>query len=254
MLRKIAFAIVLLFASIVRAENITVSAAISLKEAISDVAKQFTADTGDQVSLNFGASGLLAAQIEQGAPVDLFVSAGAPQVDKLIKDGLADPASRTAVVTNTLVLIVPHGSPNPPAKFEDLTDPRFTKIAIGDPKTVPAGQYAMQTLTFLHLEEPLAARLVMGVNVRQVLLYVSRGEVQAGVVYATDAAEAGSTVDVAATAPENSHDPIIYPAVILKAGKTEEAARFLKYLQSDKARSILTAHGFGVPAPTTQPG
>ncbi|MGA3067887.1 MAG: molybdate ABC transporter substrate-binding protein [Tepidisphaeraceae bacterium] len=253
MIRKLAFIGVLFWCAILRAETITVSAAISLKEALGDVAKQYAADTNDQVNLNFGASGLLASQIEQGAPVDLFVSAGAKQVDALVKDGLADPATRTAVATNELVLIVPAGAKNPPAKFEDLTDPRFAHIAIGDPKTVPAGQYAMQTLVSLNLEEPLATRLVEGANVRQVLIYVSLGEADAGVVYATDAAQAGKKVIVAAVAPETSHDPIVYPAVILKAGKTDAAARFLSYLQSDKARAILIAHGFGVPAAATRP-
>jgi molybdate transport system substrate-binding protein len=254
MIRKITFAAIVLLCSLARGETITVSAAISLKEAMADEAKQYAADTGDQVSFNLGASGLLAAQIEQGAPVDLFISAGKSQIAAVIKDGLADPATQTAVATNDLVLIVPKGSTNPPSKFEDLTDGRFTKIAIGEPKTVPAGQYAMQTFTSLHIEGALATRLVMGINVRQVLLYVSRAEAQAGVVYATDAMQAADSVTVAAVAPADSHDPIVYPAVILKAGKTEAAARFLKFLQSDKGRAILTARGFGVPTPATQPG
>ena len=158
------------------------------------------------------------------------------------------------MATNSLVLIVPKGSANPPTKFEDLINGRFTHIAIGDPKTVPAGQYAMQTFKSLQIEGMLATRLVMGANVRQVLLYVLRGEVEAGVVYATDAAEAADTVTLAATAPETSHDPIVYPAVILKGGKTDAAGKFLKFLLSDKGRGILASHGFGVPTPTTQPG
>jgi molybdate transport system substrate-binding protein len=240
-----------LLAALVRAETISVSAAISLKEAMADEAKQYTADTGDKVSFHVGASGTLAAQIEQGAPVDLFISAGKSQVDAIVKDGLADASTETPIATNTLVLIVPKDSTNPPAKFEDLTDPRFTKIGIGDPKTVPAGQYAMQTFTSLQIESALTPKLAMGMSVRQVLLYVSRGEVQAGVVYATDAMQAADTVTVVATAPASSHDPIVYPAIILKAGKTDAAGSFLKFLRSDKGKAILTAHGFGLP--TTQP-
>jgi molybdate transport system substrate-binding protein len=240
------------FAStIVRADPITVSAAISLKDALGDVEKQYEADTGQKVSFNFGASGTLAVQIEQGAPVDLFISAGAKQVDSLVTEKLADPATRVNVATNTLVLIVPKDQANPPVKFEDLADSRFAHIAIGKPKVVPAGDYAMQTLKFFHLEDSVTDRLVMGSDVRQVLLWVSRDEADAGLVYATDAATAADSVKIIAVAPEESHKPIVYPAVIIASGHQTDAKAFLQYLMGPKGQAALMARGFGVPA--TQP-
>ncbi|MGD1277640.1 MAG: molybdate ABC transporter substrate-binding protein [Tepidisphaeraceae bacterium] len=248
LLKTVAFAAVLVLAAWARAETITVSAAISLKEVLADIAQPYQAETGEMVEFNLGASGTLAAQIYQGAPVDLFISAGPSQVDELVGAGLADGGTRTAIAGNRLVLIVPKSDANPPKSFQDLTDSRFVHVAIGDPKIVPAGQYAMQTLRSLRLDQVLASRLVMGQNVRQVLLYVSRAEAEAGVVYATDAAAAADAVKIAAVADEATHDPILYPAVIIKSGKTAAAAKFLQYLKSEKAQAIFAAHGFTAPA------
>jgi molybdate transport system substrate-binding protein len=249
MLRRIVFLAALFCCGLVRAETITVSAALSLKEALNDIVQQYSADTNDQVNLIFGNSVTLAGQIEKGASVDLYITA----VNKPMDDGYADPATRTPVALNRLVLIVPANSKNPPHKFEDLADGRFARIAIADPKTVGMGEYAMQTFAALHLDATLAPRLVLGQNVRDVLIDVSLGQVDAGVVYVTDAALAPKTVTVAAIAPENSHDPIVYSAAVMKAGKADAAAKFLNYLQSDKVRAILTARGFGVPQSTTRP-
>jgi molybdenum ABC transporter molybdate-binding protein len=226
------------------ATKVTVSAAISLKEVLNDIDKQYKADDGVDVDLSLGASGTLAAQIQQGAPVDLFISAANKQVDQLISLKLADPATRTVVARNELVLIAPKGLANPPTSFDDLKDDRFAHIAVGEPKVVPAGQYAMQTLKYLHLDDVLASKLVMGENVRQVLLYVSREEAQAGLVYATDAAALPDSVQVCAVAPAESHDPIVYPAVIIKNGDAQAAQNYLNYLQTDKAKAIFLAHGF----------
>jgi molybdate transport system substrate-binding protein len=225
-------------------DDVTVSAAISLKEVLTEIDEQYKQDTGNVVDLNLGASGLLAAQIQQGAPVDLFISAANKQVDQLIQLGLADAATRTIVAGNDLVLIVPKDQANPPAKIEDLSDPRFQHIAVGEPKNVPAGQYGMQVLKFYHLDDLLKPRLVMGENVRQVLVYVSRGEADAGLVYATDAKAMADSVKVALVAPPESHEPIVYPAVAIKSGNAQNAAAYLKYLQTDKAKAIFLAHGF----------
>jgi len=247
-MRKIVIFLTALFLTTAsRAGTINVSAAISLKETLQEIAKQYESDTSEKVDLNFGASGTLAAQIKQGAPVDLFISAANKQVDDLVAAGLADGDSRKAVAGNSLVLIVPKDQKNPPTKFEDLTDGRFKHIAIGEPKVVPAGQYAMQTLQKMGLDKALADRLVMGENVRQVLVYVQHGDADAGIVYSTDAAAAGQDVQVVATAPESTHDPITYPAVIIKAGQHDAAKKFLDYIQGDKGRAILVAHGFAVP-------
>ena len=236
------------------ADTITISAAISLKDALTAIAKTFESESADKVEFNFGASGPLAAQIQQGAPVDAFISAANKQVDNLIKSGKADPTTRRVIVLNTLVLIVPTAAKNPPQSFADLTADRVGKIALGQPKTVPAGQYAMETLQNLKLADALSAKIVYGANVRQVLDYVVRNEVDAGMVYATDAKVAGDTVKVVATAPDSSHEPIEYPAVILTTATHQSAAmRFLTFLQSDPAKSIFISQGFVLPTgPTTQ--
>lgn len=236
------------------AETITISAAISLKDALTAIAKTFESDSTDKIEFNFGASGPLAAQIQQGAPVDAFISAANKQVDDLIKSGKADANTRRIIVQNTLVLIVPAAATNPPQSFTDLTADRVGKIALGQPKAVPAGQYAMETLQNLKLADALSAKIVYGANVRQVLDYVVRNEVDAGMVYATDAKVAGDTVKTVATAPASSHEPIEYPAIILTAATHQSAAiRFLTFLQSDQAKSIFISQGFVLPAaPTTQ--
>jgi molybdate transport system substrate-binding protein len=127
------------------------------------------------------------------------------------------------------------------------------KLALGEPKTVPAGQYATQTLEKLKLTAPLSGKLVYGSNVRQVLDYVIRGEVTAGIVYATDAKQAGDKVKIVATAAEDSHDPIVYPAVVVKKSASAAAAkRFLDYATDDaEARRLLEARGFTRPKAVT---
>jgi molybdate transport system substrate-binding protein len=227
------------------AETISVAAAISLKESISQVAKAFEADTGDKVEFTFGASGQLMAQIKTGAPVDAFISAANKQVDDLEKAGLADAGTRRTIAGNTLVLIVSSDATTPLSDFKSLTGAAVKRVAIGEPRTVPAGQYAEQLLKNLEIDQKLASRLVYGSNVRQVLDYVQRGEVTAGIVYSTDAKEAGNKVKVVATADPATHEPIVYPAVVVKGSKKRDVAiRFLDYLKSDKARKVFEARGF----------
>jgi molybdate transport system substrate-binding protein len=235
-------------------DEITVSAAISLKEALTEAASKYVSRGGDHVVFNFGASGALEAQIKQGAPVDLFISAGTQQVDELIAAGQADRSSRRAIARNALVLVVPIVAKDPPRGFDELSSDRAHKIAIGEPKAVPAGTYAMQTLTALHLAEPLRDRLIFGANVRQVLDYVCRDEVDAGIVYATDAASAKDQVKVVATADPTTHEPIEYPAVIITgSAHTAAARRFLDFVASSEAQGVFAARGFESPSPVTQP-
>jgi molybdate transport system substrate-binding protein len=236
------------------AGGITVSAAISLKEALTQIASGFEAAGGDTMQLNFGASGQLAAQIAQGAPVDLFISAGRREMDQLAKQGLIDPAALENICGNELVLIVPADAAFTPGSFSELTDTRVRRIAVGQPKIVPAGQYAQEVFDHLKIAGELAPKLVFGQNVRQVLDYVERGEVDAGVVYSTDAVAAGDKVRVAAKADASLHEPIIYPAAVIKQSSQAETARqFLNYLNTDAARRVLASHGFVVAAPTTAP-
>ena len=239
------------------AETIRVGAAISLKDAVSEIAKSFEADGGDKVEFTFGSSGQIQAQVRTGAAdIDVFISAANKQVDELAREGLLVEETRRNVAGNTLVLIVPATVTGAAAGFDALADPALTRLAIGEPKTVPAGQYAMQVLAKLGLDEKLADKLVYGANVRQVLDYVERGEVSAGIVYATDAREAGARVRVIAAAPRELHDPIVYPAVVVRASRKHDAAkRFLDYLKSPAARRALADRGFtpGSDAPTTKP-
>ncbi len=248
-MRIVAFlSVALVVAASARAETVTVSAAISTKEALEQVGRDYTAKTGDAVRFNFDASGRLEQQIKSGAPVDAFVSAGDREVDDLAKAGKADVATRRVVADNALVLIVPADAKGGPASLADLAN-GSGKVAAGDPKSVPAGLYAQQTLAALHLTAAVAPRLVLGQNVRQVLTYVARGEVSAGLVYATDAEQAGDKVRVVATADPATHDPIEYPAVTITGSPHAAAAgRFLAYLATPAAQAVFAAHGFTPPA------
>lgn len=248
----VAVLISLLLNGIAHARTVTVFAAVSLKDALTDVAKDYETATGDKVEFSFGASGQLATQIREGAPADLFISAAEKQVKELIDAKVADPASRRVIASNRLVLIVPADVEKPVAGFSELTDARVKRIAIGQPRTVPAGEYAAQVLKKLNVFDAVRDRLVYGTNVRQVLDYVRRGEVDAGVVYATDAM-VEPKVKVVATAEESLHDPVIYPAVITPRTKGNEAGarKFLEHLQSEAAQKTLRTRGFALP--TTKP-
>lgn len=238
----------------VRASEITISAAISLKDVLNDVAKDFQKDGTGTIRFNFGSSGQLMGQIKEGAPVDLFISASPKQADELIRDGLADRKSREVVARNMLVLVVPSDAPNDHAglRFEELANTSIKRIAIGEPRTVPAGDYAMQVLTSLKLLDAVKARLVHGTHVRQVLDYVERGEVDAGVVYLSDAMEAGDKVTIVATAETAWHRPIEYVAVVIKtSAKRDIIDRFLAILSSNPSQKKLAAGGFAPATPAT---
>jgi molybdate transport system substrate-binding protein len=238
------------------AGSITVSAAISLHEALTRIASLYQKQSGQTVTLNFGASGALAEQISQGAPVDVFISAGVKEMDELAKQGLIDKATRRVICRNQLVLIVPSDASFVPTSFSQLTDSRVGRLAIGQPQIVPAGRYAKQVLVNLKIYQALEPKLVLGENVRQVLDYVERGEVDAGVVYSTDAVEAGAQVRVAARADPSLHQPIVYPAAVIKeskAAKSAAAAKFLAFLDSQAAQRILIQQGFLIHLPTSAP-
>lgn len=226
--------------ALVLGQDVTVSAAISLKETIGQVADQYQKEAGKMVRLNFGASGDLANQIVAGAPVDLFISAGREQIGQLQRAKLVD-GKPVVIARNQLVLIAPMDS-HEPREWNDL--PGLTHICVGDPKSVPAGKYAMQVLDHFALAPKLAGKLIYAANVRQVLAYVERGEVDAGLVYSTDAKQGGIKVRIVATAPENSHEPIEYPAVKIVGGHPKAAEAFLKFLTAPDAQKILQRYGF----------
>ena len=226
-------------------EELRVGAASSLQDALRDIAAAYEKQSGAKVLLHFGSSGQIMSQVRNGAPVDVFISAADRQVDELGKEGLVLPKTRRLIAGNALVLIVPSEVREAPGSFEALASAGVKRVAIGEPKTVPAGQYAMQLLEKAGVADSLRRRLVYGTNVRQVLGYVERGEVTAGIVYATDAKAAGDKVRVAAVADAAWHDPVVYPAVVVTASKRRDASvRFLDYLSSDAARAVLEEKGF----------
>lgn len=230
-----------------------VFAAISLSESLTQAAKQFESQTHIPIQLNLAASGQLSAQIEQGAPADVFIPAAYSQMQPLVDAGLIQLNDLTIIARNRLVLICPKDADFPQGGFQALSSPAVTRIALGEPKTVPAGQYALEVLKSLHLISSVQGKLIYAANVRQVLDYVDRGEVDAGLVYQSDA-RTSSQVRVIDIAASKWHDPIEYPAAVLKNSKNRiQAQRFIQWLAGPDGQQILRAHGFGELEPTTRP-
>lgn len=228
-------------------QELIVSAAASLTNALGEVGKRFeTANPGLKVILNFAASGALLQQIEQGAPVDVFASADQKTMDQAKEKNLILDESRKDFVSNALVLIVPKGSSIPIKSVHDLGAKEVARVALGNPETVPAGRYTREALTNEGLWETLTPKFICGDSVRQVLDYVSRGEVDAGFVFATDAATAGEKVRV--VAGMEKHKPIVYPiAIVAATQKKELSGRFVNFALSREAQDILSNFGFGKP-------
>lgn len=228
--------------------KLTISAAASLKDALAETESVYKhLHPGAEFDNNFGSSGTLATQIDQGAPVDIFLSAAAKPMDDLEAKGLIVSVTRRNLLRNSLVLIAPLDSQL--KDFQGLASSAISVIAIGDPASVPAGQYGKQTLTALRLFDVVKAKLVFGKDVRQVLTYVETGNADAGIVYATDARVSGK-VRVVAAAPETTHDSIVYPAAVVTGSRNAENARlFLNYLSSPPARAVFQKYGFTIAAP-----
>lgn len=223
--------------------ELTISAAASLQDALNDIKANFEKTHPNmKINYNFGASGALQQQISQGAPVDLFFSAAEDKFNKLVQEGLIDQKQGKDIVGNELVLVVPKDTKKEIKSFEDLT--KANKISIGTPEAVPAGQYAKESLEKLNVWKSIEGNIVYGKDVRQVLTYVESNNVDAGVVYKTDAMTS-SKVKIVATAAENTHDPIIYPLGVIKNSKQpKEAQLFYDFLQNEKSMEILEAYGF----------
>jgi molybdate transport system substrate-binding protein len=240
----VAFGISTAYVSAQTKNEITISAAISLKDSLDEIGRAYEkAHPGATVKFNYGSSGTLQRQIEEGAPVDVFVSAAEKQMDALQAKGLVEAETRRNVAGNRLVLIVPtadttiHG-------FSDLARPGVKVVALGEPATVPAGIYARQTLEHLGLLSAVEKKAVLAKDVRAVLTYVETGNADAGIVYQTDA-QSSSKVRIVTNAPADSHDPIVYPAADIKGSKNLPAARnFLAFLSGAEARQIFLKHDF----------
>ena len=229
------------------AQELIVSAAASLTNAFQDVGKKFEAQNpGVKVIFNFAASGPLLQQIEQGAPVDVFASADQKTMDQAQEKHLIVDESRANFACNELVLIVPRALSVPIENVRDLVGKKITKIALGKPETVPVGRYTQEALTNYGLWETLTPKFIYGDSVRQVLDYVARGEVDAGFVYATDAAIARDKVTLVSVVEK--HKPVDYPvAIVSSTQKKQQARKFLDFLLSEEGREILSQYGFGKP-------
>ena len=227
-------------------KEITVSAAISLKNAFEEIGKLFESqNAGTKIIFNFGASGDLVKQIEGGAPVDVFASAAQKDMDQIDTKGLIDGTTRFNFVKNTVVLIQSASSTLEIKGFEDLLKPEIKMVSIGNPQTVPAGKYAQEVLMHVKIWEGITDKLILAENVRQVLDYVTKNEVDAGVVYATDAAVQASKIKIVATAPAGSHKPVVYPVAVVKNSKNEAMAKaFITMLKADEGMHILKKYGF----------
>ncbi|WP_188696515.1 molybdate ABC transporter substrate-binding protein [Pullulanibacillus camelliae] len=224
--------------------DITISAAASLKDVLTSVQKSFEKDHPNiKLSYNFASSGTLEQQIVQGAPVDLFFSAAEDNFDDVVKKGLIDKKDAINLVGNEIVLVVPKNSQTTIKSFKDLSHVNG-QISIGTPASVPAGQYAQETLKKLNMWEPVKDKVVYAKDVRQVLAYIETKSVKAGIIYKTDA-EISNKVKVIASAPSGSHEPIIYPLGLLKhTSHPKEAKVVYDYLQSQKAKNIFKEYGF----------
>jgi molybdate transport system substrate-binding protein len=229
------------------AAELTVSAAASLTNAFKELAPLFEAQhPGTKVQLNFGASGALLQQIARGAPADVFASADQETMDQAEAQSLVKKSERRNFVSNALVVIVPAGGSATPRLLDDLKQPAYDRIAIGQPASVPVGRYTRSVLEKAGLWSAIEPKMIGAQNVRQALDYVTRGEVDAGFVYATDAALVADKVKVALIVPADL--PILYPIAPVAGSANAALARaFAGFVVSPIAQAVLTKYGFGKP-------
>jgi len=227
--------------------TVNVSAASSLTDVIGEINALYQKDNPNvTVIANFAAPGTLQQQIENGAPADVFISASPRQVDALQSKKLIVDNTRKDLLCNKVVLIVPGDSTLGIKSFNDLTGDAVKKVAIGDPDSVAAGQYARDIFNQYGIMEALKSRLVLAGNVRQVLQYVESSNVDAGVVFLTDA-KISKSVKVVADAPDDINKKVIYPVAVINTGKDSTAATaYETFLFSDQAGAIFDKYGFTV--------
>jgi molybdate transport system substrate-binding protein len=225
-----------------------VGAAVSLAAVVMELDSVYRAEHPDVfVNATFASSGGMRLQIEQGAPIDVFISASERHVDALQRAGLVDARTRRVFAGNSLVLVVPGRGGRDLRGFRDLASPSVRRVAIGAAASVPAGEYAEQVLRSLGIAAVVAEKAVYGHDVRQVMSYVERGEVDAGIVYRTNA-ETSRAVRIVATAPPATHAPITYPLVLVSQSRnTADARAYAAFLLGPRGREALARHGLTVP-------
>jgi molybdate transport system substrate-binding protein len=241
-----AFAILLLgmASSALRASEVVVFAAASLSDALKAIASDYQKESGDKIVMNLGASSTLARQIEEGAPADIFFSADEAKMDALQKRGLIVAETRKNRLSNLLVIIVSLNTPAAIASPKDLASDRVGRVALADPRSVPAGIYAKEYLEKQNLWPSVKGKVIPTENVRGALAAVESGNVDAGIVYKTDAA-ISKQVKVAYEVPASQGPQIRYPVAEVKGSKNPEStAKFLEYLGSDAALRVFENYGF----------
>ena len=229
-----------LFTTAACAGDVNLSVAASLKEVINELSDSFAKKhPGVKFLKNYGASGALARQVESGAPADIFISANLEWLEYLKGKKLVDAASAGTFTYNTLVFA---GTPGKASSMQDLV--KLDRIAIGSPKSVPAGEYATEALRKAGIDKQLEKKLVMAKDVRECLMYAERGEVDGAFVYRTDALQA-KQAKILFTVPQELYPRVTYPMALTASGaKNRDAAEFLAYLRGDEARALLAKYGF----------
>lgn len=227
--------------------ELLISAAASMTDVLKEIAEAYSSvESSVKLTFTFGGSGALQSQIEEGAPVDVFVSAALKQMDSLDERGYLLDDTRKDLLVNKVVLITPSDSTLEINSFEDLTNDEVKTIALGDPSGVPVGQYSEEIFMNLNILDNIKEKSIFGNDVRSVLTWVESGEVDCGVVYATDA-YSSDKVTIVAEAPKGSHKEVTYPVAIIKSSKNVDMAKqFLEYLSSEEAAIIFKKHGFNM--------
>ena len=231
--------------------EITVSAALSLKGPFEDIGKVME-KRGVRVIFNFGASGMLQKQIEGGAPVDVFAAASLKEMDELLKKGLIKEKTKFNFAGNSIVLVSSLKSGLRVKSFSDLTMGEIKRIAIGNPATVPAGKYSEEVLRHFRVWDAIKDKLVFAENVKQVMDYVVREEVEAGMLFLTDAMARKKDLTILIEAPQDSHKKVVYTIAAISGTKNEKAAReFISLVMSEEGKGILQRYGFRLLKQTT---
>ena len=225
-------------------KELTISAAASLTDAMDELKEIYEAEHNVELTFNFAGSGKLAHQIQQGAPVDVFISANENWLDTLLEEGLIDADSTTDVTGNKLVLIAEKDTTLAYDSFSDINVKELSNIAVGKPESVPAGEYTKKALEAIDKWEEIEPYIVYAKDVRQVLTYVETGNAEIGFVYESDALSSDK-VEILTESNPKEHDPIIYPGGVTTETEQEEVAEdFLAFMTSDEAQEILETYGF----------
>lgn len=227
--------------------ELLISAAASLTDVLEELKELYkTVEPETSLTFTLGSSGALQAQIEEGAPVDIFMSAAQKQMDALEEKDLLADGTRKTLLVNKVVLITPKDGELEFNSFEDIAKDEVNKIAIGDPANVPVGQYSEEIFNNLEIADKVNDKLVLGSDVRTVLTWVESGEVDCGLVYATDAMTSDQ-VNIITEAPEGSHKEVSYPVAVIKDSKNVDRGQaFLDFLSTDDAVKLFEKYGFSM--------